>query len=68
MVDRGSDYDQDENNGDKGEDFIYSGEEGSDIPWDVIHVNVHPSVNAIKDGAFELMAVNLGEGLEEIGN
>jgi hypothetical protein len=42
-----------------------------DIPRDVIHVEVHPSVGLIKVNAFagcsQLTTVNLGSTLEEIG-
>ena len=59
----------------------YTREESGDIPRDVAHVNVHPSVKAIKNGAFssfrgltnkfiskcsQLMTVNLGEELVDI--
>jgi hypothetical protein len=51
--------------------FVYTGQDMEDIPRDVIHVEVHPSVRAIKINAFrgclELTTVNLGTKLEEIG-
>ena len=41
------------------------------IPWDVMRDEVHPSVKAIEEWEFsecsQLTIVNLGEGLEEIG-
>jgi hypothetical protein len=49
----------------------YKRELNGDIPRDVTHVKVHPSVKAIKDRAFsscsQLKIVNFGERLEEIG-
>jgi hypothetical protein len=55
----------------EGEYFIYKGEEIDDIPRDVTHVIIHPSVRAIRGSAFKccsnLSIVNFGEGLEEIG-
>ncbi len=59
------------NNNDKREYFVYNGQEGDDVPEDVIRVRVHPSVRAIKDWAFwgrrGLAIVILNNGLEEIG-
>jgi hypothetical protein len=59
------------NAGDQGASFIYTGQEGADIPWDVIHVRVNPTVRRIEDWAFnkcsQLAIVILGEGVEEIG-
>jgi hypothetical protein len=59
--------------GNEGEDFIYTGQESRDIPWDVTRVRGHRSVRAIKAEAFrshtQLTHVYLGdcEELEEIG-
>ncbi len=42
----------------------------SEVPWNVTHVNVHPTIRAIKDAVFhlrlELIIVNLEKGLGEI--
>ena len=58
--------------GDERTYFIYIGRGGLDIPRDVTHVRVHPSVKGIKDEAFShccpmLTHVDLGDGFEEIG-
>ena len=51
--------------------FVYTGEEGEDVPQDVVHVRVDPSVASIHAFAFErrmkLTEVELCEGLVEIG-
>ena len=51
--------------------FIYTGQGKEDIPRDVTHVKVDPSVKAIRFQAFRgcsrLRTVNLGKALEEIG-
>ena len=55
----------------EGGSFIYTAEGYDDVPEDVTRVRVHPSVGAIRQGAFyrcsQLTAVNLGDGLEYIG-
>jgi hypothetical protein len=57
--------------GTTGGGFIYNGEEGGDVPRGATHVEIHPHVMGIKDWAFyqfsSLITINLGEGLEEIG-
>jgi hypothetical protein len=54
-----------------GDSVSYKGGKSDDIPRDVTHVEVHPSVRAIEGGAFQgcsrLTIVKLVEGLEEIG-
>ena len=51
--------------------FIYNGQNDNDIPGDVIHVIIHPSVKAIDDSAFynrRLFTIAiLNDGLEEMG-
>ena len=51
--------------------FLYTGQEEGEVPRDVTHVRVHPSVRAIKYGAFDsclwLRTAILNDGLEEIG-
>jgi hypothetical protein len=51
--------------------FIYNEDTKDDIPMDVTHVKVHPSVKEIYDKAFEdrlsLVEVEISEGLERIG-
>jgi hypothetical protein len=58
------------NAGDQGAYSVYTGQARSDIPWDVIHGRVHPSVRRIKAWAFvgclQLAIVILGKGVEEI--
>ncbi len=59
-------------NRDGGDDyFIYRGEGDGEVSKDVIHVNFHPSVRAIKHRTFvgcsRLSVVSLNEGLQEIG-
>ena len=50
--------------------FVYHGREGEDVPQDVIHVRVHPSVRVIRAWAFyrrsRLISVELHDGLEVI--
>jgi hypothetical protein len=50
--------------------FLFSQQERRDIPDDVTHVMVHPSVRAIKGWVFsdcrQLLTVILNDGLEEI--
>jgi hypothetical protein len=50
--------------------FVYHGREGEDVPRDVIHVRVHPSVKAIRAKAFvsrsRLISVEFRDGLEVI--
>jgi hypothetical protein len=50
--------------------FVYHGREGEDVPRDVIHVRVHPSVRVICTKAFLwrswLISVELHDGLEVI--
>ena len=50
--------------------FVYHGREGEDVPQDVIHVRVHPSVKVIRARAFvwrcRLISVELHDGLEVI--
>ena len=50
--------------------FVYMGE-GSEVPRDVVNVQVHPSVRAIPDEAFQdcskLEKVDISEGVVEIG-
>lgn len=57
------------NQGDEG--LIYHGAKSGQIPRDVTHVTVHPSVKAINVRAFyqcsQLTTAILGDGLEEIG-
>jgi hypothetical protein len=52
--------------------FIYRGEARDEIPRDVTHVRVDPSVEEIYDNAFEdcwsLVEVEFSEGLERIGS
>jgi hypothetical protein len=52
--------------------FVYTRQEGRDIPYDVTHVRVHSSVRAIQAYAFancrKLSTVILNHGLEEIGH
>ena len=56
---------------DEGDDFLYVDEGWDEIPRDVIHVTVHPSVEAIKREAFyqcsQMTTMTLGEKLEESG-
>ena len=51
--------------------FVYMGEGGPRVPYDVVRVRVHPSVTIIPDRAFQdrnkLEEVELYEGLLEIG-
>ena len=50
--------------------FVYHGREGEDVPRDVIHVRVHPSVKVIRAKAFasriRLISVEFRDGLEVI--
>ncbi len=39
--------------------FVYTGQE--DVPWDVIHVRIHPSVRVIRRKAFKLRMRIRGE-------
>jgi hypothetical protein len=52
--------------------FVYTGEEGAEVPRDVVRVRVDPSVTSIPVVAFEkrkkLTEVELSEGLVEIGD
>jgi hypothetical protein len=52
-------------------DFVYTGEEGDDVPQDVVRVRVDPSVPLIPAWAFcgrkKLVKVELCEGVVEIG-
>jgi hypothetical protein len=52
-------------------DFVYTGEEGDDVPQDVVRVRVNPSVPLIPAWAFcgrkKLVKVELCEGVVEIG-
>jgi hypothetical protein len=53
--------------------YPYLGQEGNDIPRDVIQVRVDPSVEAIKDKAFNhrnrrrTVDLSISDGLENIG-
>ena len=51
--------------------FLYTGQDNSEIPRDVTHARIDPSVKVIAAGAFrgceQLVAVELCEGLELIG-
>jgi hypothetical protein len=51
--------------------FVYTGEEGDDVPQDVVRVRVDPSIRSIPAYAFsgrkKLTEVELCEGLVEIG-
>ena len=51
--------------------FIYTGEEGVEVPRDVTHIRVDPSVTVIPDETFqgctELVKIDLPEGLLTIG-
>ena len=38
--------------------FVYHGQEGEDVPRDVIHVRVHPSVRVIRTRAFLNFTMN----------
>ena len=38
--------------------FVYHGREGEDVPRDVIHVRVHPSVRVIRTRAFLIFTMN----------
>jgi hypothetical protein len=52
--------------------FVYTREEGDDVPQDVVRVSVDPSVTSIPADAFykrkKLTEVELCEGLVEIGD
>ena len=51
--------------------FLYTGQDSSEIPRDVTHARIDPSVKEIDDSAFngceQLVEVQLSEGLEIIG-
>ena len=52
--------------------FVYTGPGGNDVPQNVVHVRVDPSVTSIPFNAFggrrKLIEVELCEGLLEMGN
>jgi hypothetical protein len=52
---------------DKQDYYLYTRQEWWDVPGDVTHVRIHPSVRAIVGGCRHLSTVILNDGLEKIG-